>query len=194
MLEALGALVAMGIVGWLIILAVWAATVAISEYERVEVLGYAFIAVVVGLYFWQHINVPLWMWEHLGTITTWAIVWLAIGTVWSFWKWDRFCAKARARYDDLVGCGEIRANDYQALQKAKPRALQSKRKFLTWIILWPQSAFWYVFSDLIHDLVDIILRQLAGVYDRIANRHFRDITIDPLDKAVDQAIVKSGRK
>lgn len=178
MLEAIGVALSAGLIVWLVILVAFAATVAISEYERVEILGYAFLAGALGLFFWNGTNVFALLWHNLSTVVTWTVVWLFIGTVWSFWKWDRHCAKARVAWQEAYEkySGKDLAGRWQ---DAIPRAMKSTRKFLTWIILWPQSMFWYVFSDLIHDLVDVILWQLAGVYDAIARRHFKDLEAAP---------------
>ncbi len=169
MFELIGMVAAIGIVGWLVLLGLFVVSVAISEYERVEFVFFVAVALSIFLYFWNGTNVPLILWKNAGSGFTFTITWLVIGTVWSFWKWDRFCAKARATYDTRVGSSKLTWEDYI------PRAMANKRKFVNWIILWPQSIFWYVFSDLISDLIDIILRQLGHVYDAIARRHFKDL-------------------
>ncbi len=57
----------------------------------------------------------------------------------------------------------------------KPAPRRFKKKITTWIAFWPWSALNYLLSDILKDLVDLVMRLLNGVYMWITNRHFGQV-------------------
>jgi len=50
-------------------------------------------------------------------------------------------------------------------------ASQNKDRIVSWIILWPMSAFLFVFSDLLTDLFGRLYNMIGSVYESLTQRY-----------------------
>lgn len=138
------------------------AALVCAEWERPGIFS-----ILVGIGFcwavwradWEPIN---WVLTHKAAILAVAGVYLIAGILWSFFKWDRFCAHEAERQRALVPRPMV-----------IPQAAANKRKFGTWIFLWWASVINFVLHDVAVEVRDWVLRQFGGVYASIAQRHFR---------------------
>jgi hypothetical protein len=53
--------------------------------------------------------------------------------------------------------------------------MTSKNRIVGWMMFWPWSAFWWFFSDFITEAFNWIYRHFSSVYERIAQRHLKDL-------------------
>ena len=179
MLEILAAIT---IVGWFMILVFLIAIFACTETDSPGFGILAFLAFLFTfIYFETGIVVTpymaaKWVANNFLTLLSYGAVYLIIGTVWSFFKFDRYAANQRKKYDELRA-ERISSNSKPLPKKEdyQPEVMKSKYKFFNWIVLWWASMIWYVISDLVQDFVNFILRNFGQVYDKIAARHFKDV-------------------
>lgn len=139
-----------------------------------EAPGIALGLMVVGIFCLslmtaQSIWPPLYfIANNWGALLFGAIVYLIAGTVYGFFKWDRYCAKlARNNAETLARGGWVSDANLRS-----PSVMENKYKFTTWTLLWPASMFWYFCCDLLLEIRDFILEQFSTVYAKIAYRHF----------------------
>lgn len=56
-----------------------------------------------------------------------------------------------------------------------PIASDNKNRIVTWMMFWPWSLAWTVLRDYVLELFDTIFEYLKMVYQKIANRHYKDL-------------------
>jgi len=202
MFEPIVALFALGILAWLAIFFILAVAIILAEFEKPEFAFFPLVIGAVALWFFHGVNVITFAWANLTLVLVYAVCYILVGILWSMFKWDRYGAENRKKYNiEIERVARWNVNkDPQTpnypipkYEQYVPIALQNKRKFMTWIVLWWASMFWYVFSDLITDFVDFVVRRLGKIYDAIAWRHFKDLKVDK-DTQVAQAASDSSVK
>jgi hypothetical protein len=110
-----------------------------------------------------------------------AVAFLPLGVMWSMYKfkveykklllemWEnRFRLSSERDAESQMSAADLNYKRSKYFDDNAPKARLMKGKICFWIIIWPISAFVYVFSDLIKDLVDEIYEYFAGFYERIA--------------------------
>ena len=118
------------------------------------------------------------------TLASFVVVSLAIGALWSMWKWrrhvksedvqaelekgmQRFVAeegRKKERFgDDFIHKPFIESSEFPDAA----RASYNKERILTWIIFWPFSMIVYFFDDFLRDIALWVYERLAKVYHRI---------------------------
>jgi len=160
----------LGLFFWGIVLALFILAIICSEQETPEIAALVWVLFLGGCWYYGKLDFH-YLLSHAYVIIIYAVLYVVAGIIWSFFKWDRFCAKERVRFEEDKK--KYRTVDI-LIENYLPLALNNKHKFFTWIILWWASAFWYIFSDLIQDVVDFVVRKFARIYDMIAKRHFND--------------------
>jgi hypothetical protein len=181
MFEFLALLLALPLLWWAIIFCFFAVAVFATEYESATLLLMGLIVLAVGAWWFTGYNLALVMWANKMAILFWSACYLAIGVSWSFFKYNLFARDRRREYDEYVlsyAKYSDKEREYKSIPKVsdfEPVAMQNKRKFYNWIVLWWASMFWYFCSELIKEIVDFCVRHLSTVYDKIARRHFADL-------------------
>lgn len=100
---------------------------------------------------------------------------LAVGTVWSLWKWRKWMHKPsiqeklkRGQLDHATkDSGSEFKDSIYFPRDAKPS--NNVDRIVSWIVLWPFSMLIYFFEDLLMDIGRWIYNRLGGVYVRITD-------------------------
>jgi len=87
-------------------------------------------------------------------------VYLAIGVVWSFWRYKRHADDVVERFKDAM-----KQDKDDAIRRLHPKAMLST--ITAWILIWPFSAVENVVGDLITALQLLVSKIFRGIYHRI---------------------------
>lgn len=102
----------------------------------------------------------------LMTVLEWSAAYLAVGVVWSFWRYHRYVEK---KVED------IKAAEYGLVFLESKIANLSPGKNLdlitSWIIIWPFSAVEHILSDVINMIQALVTDVFRSVYNRIYTSH-----------------------
>lgn len=105
---------------------------------------------------------------------------LAIGTLWSLWKWRRWMLsdqvqRALREGKDLRDKSDANTSFKDSIYFPK-RAMPSHNveRIATWIVLWPFSMLVYFFEDLLMDVGRWVYERLGKVYSRITDAALSD--------------------
>lgn len=118
------------------------------------------------------------------TLISLTVLSLAIGTVWSLYKWRRWMHSSRvqrALHDakhsfDCTHKGKTPSTPFKESIYFPNEARASKHieRIATWIILWPFSMIVYFFDDFLMDIGRWIYNRLGKVYARITDAALPD--------------------
>lgn len=98
----------------------------------------------------------------LETLVVYAVGYIAVGLVWSFWRYKRYVEVEAAKIREMSANAERKA-DY-----AKRLAPNNNLDTITaWILIWPFSAIENVLGDLINAVQALVTKVFKGVYHRI---------------------------
>ena len=144
----------MFIAGWGITILVILAVLGIL-FEHNGARGWSvFTALVVAAVAYISFNVSLVM------IGIGAVAWLAIGLVWSFWRYKRHAAKVvEENRDAPAGVKE------RVLRDLHPRAMLPT--ITAWIMIWPFSMVENIVGDLINLVQTLVTKFFRGIYHSI---------------------------
>lgn len=160
------------------------------ENER-GVLGLLLITgTLIGLHFLTEIKPFTYVYNNPLNTLLYASGYILIGIIWSMFKWDRYGAKWRRKYDTAKleyaeylehhnRTTSAQGGDTPYAFKTwapyavaqKPVASNHKERITTWMTFWPWSFIWTLIADFIKDLYNWIFRKLITIYDKIASRH-----------------------
>lgn len=121
----------------------WAASVTLVLSLTVSALFYGFAASLL----WLKALPITWFG---GSVTI--LSYVAIGVLWSFFKFYRHVKKHKAHYKER-GLREV-----------------DKTTIGTWIAYWPFSFIVYILGDLIREFVNWIVNQFQAIYKRIMDK------------------------
>lgn len=144
----------LGFVTWqalaiLIVCGIWA------EYTESQGLAVFFgILAAISAYF--YFGIPL------ADIAVYAVGYVVIGVVWSFYRYKRFIVKKLEEIDR--GWGKI--------ENYHPTQLLSE--ITCWIIVWPFSLVENLCGDIINGIETLVKRVFKGVYNRIYEKAVAD--------------------
>lgn len=96
---------------------------------------------------------------------------LALGAVWSFWKWYGFLVSARDVLRKKWEADTARPEWSAFIDGRVPTASNNKQRITTWMALWPFSFSWWVLTWPRRAFVWLYER-LSTIFDRIAARVF----------------------
>ena len=144
------------ILGWALS---WPGLIALlvlgTIFEANEAHGWAmFMGVVSAVVAYFFFAIPL------TTLLVYAACYLAVGFVWSFWRYKRHT-------DSVVD--EYRGRSLEARKLAVERLQPSHMldKITTWVLIWPFSMFENVLGDFIKIVQTFITKFFKGIYSRI---------------------------
>jgi hypothetical protein len=129
-----------------------------------------FIALIAGLSAYFYFDVPLLM------LLAYAVGYLAIGVVWSFWRYKRHTAKIVAEVKEFSASysGQHLADYKERMIRAmKPSNMIST--FVFWIIVWPFSFVENFIGDAIRAIEALVKQVFRGVYNRIYESAVRSL-------------------
>lgn len=96
----------------------------------------------------------------LATIAIGAAGYVAIGLLWSFWRYKRHAQKV---VEQTLG-GSAHDKEH-ALRRLHPRAMLST--ITAWIMIWPFSMVENITGDIINLIQDLVRKVFRGIYHRI---------------------------
>lgn len=125
-------------------------------FEFNEARGMAiFTAILTGLIAFFFFNIPV---ETLGI---YAIAYVVIGVVWSFWRYKRYVDRKIA--EDFPTC-TARGKEH-LIERLKPTNMLDT--ITAWIIVWPFSMVENLTADLLTAIEELVRTVFKGVYNRI---------------------------
>jgi hypothetical protein len=124
-----------------------------------------------------------------GIVVGCGILFLAVGVVWSFFKWYRFVKTAAEHAKERL---ELEVTMYrpnagfsykvdteegrqQFMNNAKPWVSRYKARIAGWIAFWPLSMLWTVLTELLRDVFERIVEFFKGHYQRIVDKAFQAV-------------------
>lgn len=171
---------------WIFLAIIVTSITAIIEYDEDEShAGWATGVLIVGaVLFWflgreTFMNVLSFIRDNPWNILGWFGIYVAIGIVWTFWKWYIFLKKYR---DKFMENNKKYPTSYPVKDFKIPTYNEYFYKIVSWMMYWPFSALWTLTHKFIRDFFTFISDQLKLAYDRIAKYMFKDL-IDESEKA-----------
>ena len=124
-------------------------------FEANEAHGWAvFTGLIAAVLAYTMYAVPL------AVLAGYAVAYLIIGFVWSFWRYKRHADKV------VSECEGVSKNSRQyAIEQLKPARMLSK--ITTWVMIWPFSMVENVLGDFIKIIQTFITKFFKGIYNRI---------------------------
>jgi hypothetical protein len=173
---------------------------------ELEYFGWAtalLLAIVVGGQLFSVLPVLSWIGAHTTETIVYALIYVAVGVIWSFIKWFSFLIQFRDQYREqkekfltdnkLNPTGQIpeelrekfgqflgRSRGYSARSfrgnalNEKPRASNNKSRIVSWMSLWPCSVVGTVLNDPIRRLFNFLFNHFKDLYQRLADHVFRN--------------------
>ena len=124
-------------------------------FEANEAHGWAvFMGVVAAIVSYFFFAIPLM------TLLVYGAGYLAVGFIWSFWRYKRHA-------DKVVEMCEGKSRDARkyAIEELKPSNMLDK--LTTWVLIWPFSMVENVLGDFIKIVQTFITTFFKGIYNRI---------------------------
>lgn len=112
---------------------------------------------------------------------------LAIGILWSFFKWYRFVKEAARKARERLQCEidhykagrgfsysvDTEKGRQEFLDSTKPLVSRYKARIAGWIAFWPLSIIWTILTELLRDAFERIVDFFKGYYQRIVDKAFQ---------------------
>jgi hypothetical protein len=109
-------------------------------------------------------------------VLIYALIYLAIGFVWSFWRYRRFVT---------TEADNIRSSSFSPDMKRRSaenlRPSNHLDTITAWIFIWPFSFLESVAGDLIDIIQTLVKKVFRGVYHTLYTRAVRDLVAPPND-------------
>ena len=96
----------------------------------------------------------------LVTLLVGAVAYIAIGLVWSFWRYKRHAAKIVEKHRNSTASEKERA-----LRDLHPKSMLGT--ITAWIVIWPFSMVENIVGDLITAIQSLVTTFFRGVYHRV---------------------------
>lgn len=125
-----------------------------------------FLGIVALLVSYFMFNVPL------QTLVVVAVGYIAVGVVWSFWRYKVHVDK---RVAALAGISD--APNFRQTEIAKLAPSRMADTIVAWIIIWPFSMVENVLSDVLTMIRGLVDRVFKGVYHRIYSKALATLEI-----------------
>lgn len=109
------------------------------------------------------------------TILIYSVSYLAIGLVWSFWRYKRYVSTKVERYKNHDQTTRLRV-----ARELTPSAMLST--ITAWVIVWPFSLIENLTGDLLRLIETLVTTVFRSIYNRIYNFAIADLNIDSTEK------------
>jgi hypothetical protein len=138
-----------------------------------------------AVHFLTNINVITFFKTNWATLLQLAGIYVGVGLGWGVAKWYFFVRDIREQY--VAYKAELVAKQTKDLKYCldnrfghdiPPRASRHKGEIVSWISYWPISVVWTLLDDFLKKLFHRVYDLFAGVFQRISNAQFKDITIE----------------
>jgi hypothetical protein len=120
---------------------------------------------------------------ELVKILEWAVAYVLIGVVWSFWRYRSFVVreseKIRKNRSELFGRGIDKYYTYDAERDvARLSPGENLGLITTWILIWPFSMAEHFLSDILSMINSLVTKVFRGIYAKIYTSYVEDLIID----------------
>jgi len=130
-----------------------------------------------------------YVWYHPWLSFGWAVAYLIPGLAYATLRIFRFAKKREKKYfkerdefltrhkitDTTIPEANRREWENVGRLAEKPRIQDHKATMFRWVFLWPWSAFWYVFGDLLDDLWEVIFSLFQKGWQAVIDRVWRRV-------------------
>lgn len=126
------------------------------------------------------INPLLWAYENPVRVLLGAVLYAAVGRVWSVFKWRRYVRSPSVQDQLKAGlrtwsASEAKRNgtsfENSLWFPSRAVASHNKDRITSWIALWPFSMTGYIVGDWLLRAFERVYEALAGVYDNITRQN-----------------------
>lgn len=196
MIAALAGTLVIGSIGfWILMGLVSVCLIAALEYEKAGWATFSAVVTFLLLGLFGDFNVWTATTEHPFLAIGAVLIYLAVGTLYSFGKWWRYVKLASRKLKDEIAeflaahklegdkipdelleewLGSPRRSGYRR-RNTKPIARENKARIMSWMVYWPWSMFWTVINDPIKKAFKAIFQELQATYQRISDKAFEGI-------------------
>lgn len=116
----------------------------------------------------------------LESIAYWAIAYLIIGLVWSFWRYNVY-VKEQVKY--IKGLSPRSwSTDYRQTQLEGLAPTKNLDRITAWILIWPFSLIENLLGDIINAVQALVTKVFKGVYHKIYLSHVTGIALTPVEE------------
>lgn len=130
-------------------------------FEHTRCHGWAvFMGILAAVVSYFYLDVPF------TTILEWAVGYLAIGVVWSFWRYNSHVSESVKALNESNTVGVYLREKVEALAPGKNLDL-----ITTWIIIWPFSAVENILGDILTFIQTLVTKVFRSVYAKIYSAH-----------------------
>lgn len=181
---------------WFIV-AVWILVeVLLSGDDNTQGWRFTTLALFLGaVWLFTTFNPFAWAWENLRALLIYAVLYVAMGALWSIFKWWMFVGdKARAYREKRAGW----RGDYETYLQVNPppiplpfekwvqmyrsrplpSAADERHRIQFWIAWWPFSVLNTAVGDLLFRFFRAVYEWLSGIYNAITKRRFAEFDGD----------------
>ena len=207
-LAGLGAVVAIGTVGfWIMMFVISCCMVGFLEFRRSGFATLTFIATLFILYHLMDMNVS-WFVQHLPWVALYVSLYIfVVGVLWAFFKWwrkvENLAQKCKEFKYEFLRKNNITDNsipaehmeDWHVWIQTKsdhtmyelkinstgivpPHPNDYKEEIYLWIFFWPWSMLWFIFDEPVRKLFRALYRGIRGSLVAISENSFKDIKGD----------------
>ena len=172
MIDTILGLIAFGSLGfWLLALVVSAVIIGCTEKQYYWVPSFLTLG-MIALY-WKTFAAIL----DLRALIVLVVGYLAIGTVWSIFRWFRFTRSVANIYMQKHGA-EL-SIDSMAELKQDVNVNRHKARISGWIAYWPWSLFWNIAGDVISTLFESV----QNIYANLSNRQLNKFSVKQVTRS-----------
>jgi len=140
---------------------------ALTENEWGSVAAVTLVITLGVLQFWQHVDILGFVQTHALEVAGGAVVYFAVGILWSIIKWYWYVGDEVNRVKDQRSANQSDESWKEELKRRIPSPARYKDRIMRWIGYWPISVFWFVVHDLVMDVLNFLYNRFAGVYRKI---------------------------
>jgi hypothetical protein len=112
----------------------------------------------------------------LQTILYLAIAYLAVGLVWSFWRYNVY-AKETVKWIKTLQVPDKFSETYRQSHIDNLAPSKNLDRITAWIIIWPFSLIENLLGDLINAIQGLVTRVFKGVYSKIYLSHIKSLDV-----------------
>lgn len=112
----------------------------------------------------------------LQAILYWALAYLAIGLVWSFWRYNVY-AKETVKWIKTLQVPDKFSESYRQTHIDNLAPSKNLDRITAWIIIWPFSAIENILGDVINAIQSLVTRVFKGVYSKIYLSHIKSLDL-----------------
>lgn len=116
----------------------------------------------------------------LESILYYALAYLIVGIVWSFWRYNGY-VKEQVAYIKSMSSKAFSA-DWRQTQVDNLAPTKNLDRITAWILIWPFSAVENIAGDIINAVQALVTKVFKGVYHKIYLSHVTGIALTPVEE------------